>query len=136
MKALKLAITKQMTNDTEYLALMGVPTVFPYRTFFQKPPEVPTFPEVVFNFASTNYDTSNGMKSISANITLNINVWSADDTYESIADRIKVLFHQKAIGTTGAHAVLLREPQDMKDEEFNVYGKVVSFAAFYRRSNL
>lgn len=134
MKALKLAILKQMTDDTEYLALMGAPSLYPYNTYFLECPNEPTFPETVFDFASVNYDTSNGAINTSAEITLNINVWTVDADYEDIIDRIKVLFHHKTIGTTGAHAILLREPQDRKDEKFNVYGKVVSFAVYYRRS--
>ena len=134
MKVLKAAIRKQMTGDTEYLALMGAPSVYPYNTYFLECPKKPTFPETVFDFASTSYDTSNGAISTSADITLNINVWTKDDDYEDIIDRIKVLFHQKTIGSTGAHAIMLREPQDRKDENFNVYGKVISFAIYYRRS--
>lgn len=136
MKDLKLAITNQLVNDADYLALMEVPTEFPYRTYFEKPPEVPTFPETVFNFVSTGYDASQHAEMLAADIQLNITVWSKDDSYEDIADRIKVLFHQKTIGNTGAHAVLLGEPLDRRDEDFDVYGKTIRFAVFYRRVNL
>lgn len=134
MKDLKIAIAKVMTNDTEYLALMGAPADPPYQTFFLKPPEVPTFPETVFDFGSVVYDRGNDREMMAADIILNIRVWTDDDTYEDIVDRIKVLFHQKSIGTTGAHAILAGEPQDLKDEEFNVYGKMMVFAVYHRRT--
>ena len=133
MKALKLAIAKQLTNDTDYLALMGVPTSEPYNTFFLTPPEKPTFPETVFNFGGVGYDTSQDREIQAADIRLNFTVWSENGVYEDIIKRIKVLFHQKTIGITGAHAIVTGETDELRDEEFDVYGKVLRIAVFYRR---
>jgi hypothetical protein len=133
MKELKLAVRQQMTNDSEYLALMGVPTSTPFQTFYLQPDNTPTFPETVFHFGSTGYDRSQDRHLMAADIVLNIMVWSEDDSYEDIIDRIKVLFHHKTIGTTGAHAIIMNETDELKDEEFNVYGKQVSFNVYYRR---
>jgi len=135
MKALKLAIKKRLTDDSLYISLMGTPVGEPFQTFFFKPPEKPTFPETVLNFQGIINSPEMGRDIQSRRIVLSINVWSKNDVYEDIIERIVQLLHQNPdTNTTGFRAILLREPEDMFDEEFRVYGKNVIFDVHYGRA--
>ena len=137
MKALKLAIKKRLTDDTDYIALMGTPTGEPFQTYWFKPPVKPTFPETVLNIQSTNSDQSADPSFLITNSVLSINVWTKDDSYEDIIKRIIQLLNQKPdTTTTGFRAILVSEPEDLFDDEFNVYGKNVMFNLHYRRALL
>ena len=135
MKAVKLAIKKRLTDDGIYIALMGTPVTEPFQTYWFKPPIKPTFPETVLNLQQGINDSSIGPEIVQGLWTLSINVWSKDDTYEDIIDRIIFLLNQKPdTVTTGFRAILSREPEDMIDDEFNVYGKNVMFDIHYGRA--
>ncbi len=137
MKALKLAIKQRLTEDNKYLALMGTPASEPFQTFWFKPPERPTFPETVLNLMPNVSDQSTDPSFIVTESLLSINVWTKDDTYEDIILRIIQLLNQNPdTRTTGFRAILTREPQDMFDDEFEVYGKNVVFDVHYRRALL
>ncbi len=135
MKAVKLAIKKRLTDDSIYISLMGTPAAEPFQTYWFKPPVKPTFPETVLNLQPGINDSSSGPEIVQGLWTLSINVWSKDDTYEDIIDRIIYLLNQKPdTVTTGFRAILSREAEDMIDDEFNVYGKNVMFDLHYRRA--
>ena len=137
MKTLKLQIKKRLTDDATYIALMGSPTEEPFQTYWFKPPVQPTFPETVLTMGTIINDESNGRDLMSFRCPVSINVWSKDEAYEDIIDRIIQLLHQNPeTTTTGFRAILNNEPQDMYDDEFNVYGKVVQFDVVYRRSTI
>ena len=137
MKALKLAIKKRLTDDTDYIALMETPTVEPFQTYWFKPPVKPTFPETVLNINPSTSDQSSDPSFIITNSVLSINVWATDDVYEDIIKRIIQLLNQKPdTSITGFRAILVSEPEDLFDDEFNVYGKNVMFNVHYRRALL
>lgn len=137
MKALKLAIKQRLTEDNDYLTLMGTPSSEPFQTYWFKPPQRPTFPETVLNLMPSVSDQSSDPSFIITESQLMINVWSKDDTYEDIIKRIIQLLNQKPdTVTTGFRAILVREPEDMFDDEFEVYGKNVIFDVHYRRALL
>ena len=137
MKALKLAIKKRLTDDTDYIALMETPTVEPFQTYWFKPPVKPTFPETVLNINPSTSDQSSDPSFIITNSVLSINVWTKDDVYEDIIKRIIQLLNQRPdTVTTGFRAILVSEPEDLFDDEFNVYGKNVMFNVHYRRALL
>jgi len=137
MKALKLAIKKRLTDDASYIALMGTPGAEPFQTYWFKPPVEPTFPETVLNINSTTSDQLSDPSFLITNSTLSINVWTKDDAYEDIIKRIIQLLNQNPdTTTTGFRAILVSEPEDLFDDEFNVYGKNVMFDIHYRRALL
>ena len=137
MKALKLAIKKRLTDDASYIALMGTPTAEPFQTYWFKPPIAPTFPETVLNINSTTSDQLSDPSFIITKGVLSINVWTVDDVYEDIIKRIIQLLNQNPdTTTTGFRAILVSEPEDLFDDEFNVYGKNVMFDIHYRRALL
>ena len=137
MKALKLAIKKRLTDDTDYIALMETPTVEPFQTYWFKPPVKPTFPETVLNINPSTSDQSSDPSFIITNSVLSINVWTKNDVYEDIIKRIIQLLNQKPdTSITGFRAILVSEPEDLFDDEFNVYGKNVMFNVHYRRALL
>ena len=137
MKALKLAIKKQLTNDAKYIALMGTPGAEPFQTFWFKPPTEPTFPETVLNINTTTSDQSSDPSFLITNSVLSINVWTKDSAYEDIIKRIIQLLNQRPdTTTTGFRAILSSEPEDLFDDQFNVYGKNVMFNVHYRRALL
>ena len=137
MKTLKLAIKKRLTDDDSYIALMGTPGSEPFQTYWFKPPVKPTFPETVLNIQSTNSDQSADPSFLITNSVLSINVWTKDDSYEDIIKRIIQLLNQKPdTSITGFRAILISEPEDLFDDEFNVYGKNVMFNLHYRRALL
>lgn len=134
MKALKLAIKKRLTDDNTYIGLMGTPANEPYQTYWFKPPVQPTFPETVLNLTAL-HDEENSREILSFSCNLSINVWSKDDAYEDIIERIIQLLHQNPeTVTTGFRAILTSEPQDLYDDELNVYGKNIIFDVKYGRS--
>ena len=135
MKAVKLAIKKRLTDDSNYIALMGTPTSEPFQTYWFKPPVQPTFPETVLNLQTGINDNSIGPEIVQGVWTLSINVWSKDDVYEDIIDRIIYLLNQKPdTVTTGFRAILSRQAEDIIDDEFNVYGQNVMFDLHYGRA--
>jgi len=137
MKALKLAIKKRLTDDADYIALMGTPGAEPFQTYWFKPPVKPTFPETVLNISPSNSDQSSDPSFIITQSGLSINVWTKDDAYEDIIKRIIQLLNQKPdTSITGFRAILVREPEDLFDDEFEVYGKNVLFDVHYRRALL
>ena len=137
MKALKLAIKKRLTDDSKYISFMGTPVVEPFQTYWFKPPVRPTFPETVLNMQPNISDQSSDPSFIITESVLSINVWTKDDVYEDIIKRIIQLLNQNPdIVTTGFRALLVSEPQDLFDDEFNVYGKNVMFNVHYRRALL
>lgn len=137
MKDLKIQIKKRLTDDSDYISLMGSPTVEPYQTYWFKPPVQPTFPETVLTIVSADNDQSFGKDLLSRNCLLSINVWSKDEAYEDIAERIiQLLQHNPETSITGFRAILATETTDMIDDEFNVYGKLIQFNVWYRRSTI
>ena len=137
MKALKLAIKNKLTDDSDYITLMGSPASEPFQTYWFKPPIRPTFPETVLNIITGVNDSTIDRSILSGQFQLSINVWSEDDTYEAIVKRIIQLLHQAPeTVTTGFRAIFLRETDDLIDEEFNVYGKNVMFNVHYGRALL
>jgi len=137
MKALKLAIKKRLIDDSNYIALMETPTVEPFRTYWFKPPVKPTFPETVLNIQISSSDPTSDPSFLITNSVLSINVWTKDDVYEDIIKRIIQLLNQKPdTSITGFRAILVSEPEDLFDDEFNVYGKNVMFNVHYRRALL
>ena len=137
MKALKLAIKKRLTDDSEYIALMGTPAEEPFQTYWFKPPVKPTFPETVLNISTGGNDSTTDRSILPGVFSLSINVWSKDDAYEDIIERITQLLHQNPdTSITGFRAILSRDAEDLIDDEFNVYGKNVMFDVHYRRALL
>jgi len=137
MKALKLAIKKRLTDDDSYIALMGTPGAEPFQTYWFKPPLKPTFPETVLNISTNTSDQTSDPSFLITIGILSINVWTVDDTYEDIIKRIIRLLNQKPDTViTGFRAILVSEPEDLFDDEFNVYGKNVMFNVHYRRALL
>jgi len=137
MKALKLAIKKRLTDDDSYIALMGTPGAEPFQTYWFKPPVKPTFPETVLNINPSTSDQSSDPSFLITNSVLSINVWTKDDVYEDIIKRVIQLLNQKPdTAITGFRAILVSEPEDLFDDEFNVYGKNVMFNVHYRRALL
>ena len=137
MKALKQAIKKRLTGDGSYIALMGTPAAEPFQTYWFKPPKRPTFPETVLNLSGNVNDSTNDPSILATQGVLSINVWTKDDAYEDIIKRIIQLLHQYSdTVTTGFRTILLREPEDMIDDEFDVYGKNVMFNVHYGRALL
>lgn len=137
MKDLKIQIKKRLTDDGEYITLMGSPAGEPYQTYWFKPPVEPTFPETVLTLVSVSNDQSMGKDLLSRNCLLSINVWSKDEAYEDIAERIiQLLQHNPESSITGFRAILNSETADLIDDEFNVYGKLIQFNVIYRRSTI
>ena len=135
VKALKWQIVNKLTSDATYLSLMGSPTVKPYNTYWFKPPDKPTFPEVVLNISSGENDVEMDGSILSGRFTLGVNVWSKSDEYESIAERIIQLLHQNPeTDTLGFRAVYTGSDEDLIDDTFAVYGKRISFNVYYRRA--
>jgi hypothetical protein len=135
MKALKLAIKKRLTDDSNYITLMGSPATEPFQTYWFKPPVQPTFPETVLNLQTGINNSSMGPEIVQGVWVLSINVWSKDDAYEDIIKRIIYLLNQKPdTVTTGFRAILSRDGEDLIDDEFNVYGKNVMFDVHYGRA--
>lgn len=135
MKALKLAIKKRLTDDATYISLMGTPTTEPFQTFWFKPPEQPTFPETVLNIQGVDNESTIDRDILAKQCNLSVNVWSIDSAYEDVIERIIQLLHQKPdTDITGFRAILIREPEDLFNDQFNVYGKNVMFNVHYRRA--
>jgi len=135
MKALKLAIKKRLTDDSIYISLMGTPGAEPFQTYWFKPPVKPTFPETVLNLQPGINNDSMGPEIVQGVWGLSINVWSDDDAYEDIIERIIYLLNQKPdTVTTGFRAILSRDAEDLFDDEFDVYGKNVIFDVHYGRA--
>jgi len=135
MKALKLAIKKRLTDDSIYISLMGTPGAEPFQTYWFKPPVKPTFPETVLNLQTGINNNAMGPEIVQGVWSLSINVWSDDDAYEDIIERIIYLLNQKPdTVTTGFRAILSRDAEDLFDDEFDVYGKNVIFDVHYGRA--
>jgi len=137
MKTLKQKIKTRLTDDADYIALMGTPGEEPYQTYWYKPPVKPTFPETVLNFQTAANNTAMGKDLLAGQFPLSINVWSKDDACEDIVKRIVQLLHQKPeTVTTGFRAIYIREQDLPYDDDFNVYGKNVMFNVHYGRALL
>lgn len=137
MKAVIDAIKVALTGDSEYISLLGSPTVEPYKTYYEDPPVTPDFPFVVFVLRPIGYNTDMGREFRIGRGELSINAWvqgkTETPTIESIIDRVIVLLHQVG-NAAGFRCVLSREPQSLRDHEMNAWGVNVAFEVAIRRS--
>jgi len=124
-----------LVGDANYLTLMGDPSTKPYRTFYEQPPEPPEFPQTVFQFIGGVPDQSFGPEIIYTERQMRVSVWTEDDSYQNIINRIVSLLHQ----TTGAgrtwkaffSSIIL---DGVWEEEFEVWRKTIEFIVHYGRA--
>ena len=132
MTVIKKEIRSKLADDATYISLLGSPSGEPYKTYYVYPPTVPDFPFVVFalrpGVVSDEFDKTLVVK----RVDLTFNVWSRDDTYETIADRIKYLLHQYG-NENGFRIVYDRERSELYDKETNAYGVNIAFNLFSRQ---
>jgi hypothetical protein len=121
-----------LTSDADYIELLGSPTAQPYKTYYIYPPTTPDFPYVVFSLRPGSVQDEIGKEIISKRVDLKINVWSQDDTYEDIANRIIYLLHQKGNGN-GFRIVYDSDNSELHDPQMNAYGLAMSFNVFLRK---
>lgn len=134
MTEIKEVVRNALINDATYLSLMGDPSADAYETYYMRPPERPNFPETIIHFEDEENSPEYEAAILVSGIPLIINVWSRDDAYEQIAERVIQLLHHIPQLTQGFRAVMAEEPQELYDPDFNVYGKSLNFQVFYRRS--
>jgi hypothetical protein len=134
MTDVKESVRDTLINDSDYLVLMGSPDGDSKNTFYFRPPERPTFPETVIVFQPEQINQEFGEHLIVGTTPCIINIWSRDDAYEQIAERVIELLHHSTGMAEGIKVVMIEEPQEIYDQKFNTYGKSLSFAIFYRRS--
>ena len=133
MTSVKTAIYNRLVADTTYLALLGVPTTAPYKTFVNLAPKEPTFPEVVLTFGDTITDQEFDGDTLVSVGGFIATAWTLDHTYETILDRIVYLVHQKPFTTTGFRLIFAGRGEEIFNEEFDAYGKQARFDLHYRR---
>lgn len=132
MNAVKVGIRHILTSDKEYLSYLGYPQAEPYQTFYVRPPERPTFPEVIYTLAGDDFDQSFGRDLKVSNIETSFMSWSKDNVYEAIIDRIIYLLHH-ASDSYGFVAILSGTSEELFDDDFEVYGRRVLFDIHYGR---
>ena len=132
MTTIKEQIRTMLTSDTTYLSLMGSPASPPYQTFYLRPPERPTFPQVVYELRPAIFNTDNDRALITSQIDLSITVWAKSNVYEIIVNRIIWLLHQVE-NSNGFKCIINSEPVELYDDEFNAYGLNITFRVHYRR---
>ena len=135
MNAVKTAIYNRLIADTAYLALLGVPTAAPYKTFTERVPKEPAFPEVVIEYAGGPADQTFDKTTLVTVDEVTITAWARDDSFETILDRIVYLLHQKPF-TTGFRMILSGKTGETFNEEFEAYGKGATFDLHYRRETI
>ena len=131
MKALRDAIHAKLVGDSTFLTLMGSPSAHPYRVFYLTPPEVPTFPEVVFRFEGAPADPESEL--VLTDPSLVITFYAATDAYHDLADRAIALLKNQTIGTDGT-ALYMGMVADLYDDEFNVWGRTDRYQIARRRT--
>jgi hypothetical protein len=131
MTITKKEIRSRLTEDADYLSLLGSPSELPYKTFYVYPPEIPDFPFVVFSLRPGVVNTDRDETIIDKRIDLTVNVWAYDSAYESIADRIIYLLQQ--YGNENGFRVVYDRSNELYDEETNAYGINLGFNVFYRQ---
>jgi len=134
MKQLRTDIWTVLTEDATYISRMGSPASVPFQTFYIKPPEKPTFPETVFHFPGTTYGQEHDRDILSSRVQVVFSIWTVDEDYNSIADRIIFLLHQKE-QSNGWRAILAFASDEVYDSEFDTYGKRLTFDVSYRSDN-
>ncbi len=134
MKQLRTDIWTALTGDAIYISRMGSPASVPFQTFYIQPPEKPTFPEVVFRFQGTSYNQEHGPDILSSKVQAVFAIWTSNDDYSIIGDRIIFLLHQKE-QSNGWRAILASGSDEIYDSEFDVYGKRLTFDVSYRSDN-
>jgi len=133
MKEVRDKIFDMLVADATYLSLLGSPASAPYNTHYLRPPKTPTLPQVVFMFHSGSVDGKSGRAILSSRIPCNFMVWTQDDTYETIATRIKFLLLHEAPQTVGFTAILTNDSEELYDDDLNARGKLLQFTLLYRR---
>lgn len=135
----KSTIEETLTGDPTYIDLMGNPDS-PYNTFYRRPPEKPSFPEVVWWLYPESFSGSDDAI-LNSIVLVNFNAWSLDKsgldvTYDDIIERIQFLLHNKPLASVGVRLVLSGTPIELFDEDFKVPGKNITFNMYYRRSTI
>jgi len=133
---LKDQIYTTLTGDTTYKTLLGSPTAAPYRTFYIQPPEKPDLPEVIYRFGNAVVSQEDVDYRL-IKVSLTITIWTLDAGYETIAERIIYLLHQRpSKDSYGIRINLDTLTEELYDEELRAFGRAVIFQVFYRRRRL
>ena len=132
---LKKAIRNLLINDSRYLRLMGDPSDDVKHTYYLRAPIRPTFPETVYNIRPSAVNQLFEESFIVGNYSMSFSVWAQTNAYEEIASRIIFLLHHKN-NTEGFCAILIREPTEIFDNDFNAYGVTFDFDLHTRRATV
>jgi len=130
----KTQIRTVLTDDTTYLGLLDDPASSPYRTYYNMNPEEPVYPLVVYGIEGGLQSEGHERSLLVSNSVLQFAIWARNNVYETIADRIIYLLHNKKSG--GGWRAILSNPNAAEgyDQEFDAWEKRISFTLWNREA--
>lgn len=127
----KQAIRTVLYGDSLLMGLLGNPTAHPRRISYWMPPDEPEFPFIVYWIdGEAVHDLGSDL--LSSTASLNFNCWAKDNAYEDVAERVIALLHHST--AIGQRVVLMRQPQELYDQDMDAYAKNIVFNLYHRRA--
>lgn len=120
-----------LLTDPRYILLLGDPTTQPFQTYYLRPPDPPTFPQVVYWMGNGEYDQEVGRDLLRSRRTLTFRTYSKDTKYEDLADRIKRIMQH---ATSSGFRCILNTENELYEDDWDVYSMAITFDLRYRRA--